>query len=236
MWSIIVILTLVFIGLAFLITERNAKFLLSGYNTMSEENRRQFDLPGYLKRFKKFQLFLGVSFGTIGIPLTFISEEAAIVFLIAYPLLGYLWFTFSTRNLMTGKASTINSIRVIVLIIVGIGVAFLLTSGFREDKLVFTNEGVVIGGMYGETIATNEIASIEIVDELPPIKLRTNGMAMGSVRKGWFETTSGEKVKLIINSDRSPYILISKTSGEKIYYVSKDEDAELIDKAKHFSR
>ena len=37
-----------FILIAFLVHEGNARFLLSGYNTMSEEDRAAFDLNGFL--------------------------------------------------------------------------------------------------------------------------------------------------------------------------------------------
>ena len=38
----------VFIAVAYGINEKNAKLLLAGYNTMSEQERKNFDLKSYL--------------------------------------------------------------------------------------------------------------------------------------------------------------------------------------------
>jgi len=44
----------VFWVIAHFLTKENAKYLLSGYNTMSEEERKKFDIEQYLILFKKF--------------------------------------------------------------------------------------------------------------------------------------------------------------------------------------
>ena len=55
----IVIFTALFLSITYLfigygITKRNAKYLLAGYNTMSQEKRESFDIDNYLKFFKRF--------------------------------------------------------------------------------------------------------------------------------------------------------------------------------------
>ncbi|WP_041252056.1 DUF3784 domain-containing protein [Flavobacterium indicum] len=62
----ITFLSLIFLGLAFLVTENNAKYLLSGYNTMSEEERQKFDIKSYIAYIKNFHIFLGISIFIIG--------------------------------------------------------------------------------------------------------------------------------------------------------------------------
>lgn len=51
-----ILLAFIFIGIGFLISEKNAKYLLSGYNTMSEEDKKNFNLTEYLKFFRKFHI------------------------------------------------------------------------------------------------------------------------------------------------------------------------------------
>ena len=48
----------IFVIIAYTINEKNAKYLLSGYNTMSKEKQERFDLKNYLIFFKKFFLNL----------------------------------------------------------------------------------------------------------------------------------------------------------------------------------
>ncbi|MDA8686266.1 DUF3784 domain-containing protein [Robiginitalea sp.] len=45
---------LLYAFLAWLVNENNAKYLLSGYNTMSAAEQAKFDITGYLKFFKPF--------------------------------------------------------------------------------------------------------------------------------------------------------------------------------------
>ena len=56
----IIFVNIIFIVIAFGINKKNAKYLLAGYNTMSNEQRAKFDIEGFLIFFKKY--FLLVSF------------------------------------------------------------------------------------------------------------------------------------------------------------------------------
>ena len=56
---LISILSLIFIGIGTLITEKNAAYLLSGYNTMSKEKQEQVDLKELLRFSKKLPLSTG---------------------------------------------------------------------------------------------------------------------------------------------------------------------------------
>ncbi|MDG2396026.1 MAG: DUF3784 domain-containing protein [Flavobacteriaceae bacterium] len=68
-WIVLIVdITLLFT--AFLVNKNNAKYLLAGYNTMPEEERKKFDLENFLIFWKKF--FVG---------LTFVST---LIFLISY--------------------------------------------------------------------------------------------------------------------------------------------------------
>ena len=51
---------MIFVIIAYTINEKNAKYLLSGYNTMSKEDQKKFDLKNYLIFFKKFFLNLSL--------------------------------------------------------------------------------------------------------------------------------------------------------------------------------
>ena len=50
----VVFVSVLFRVIAHFLTKENAKYLLSGYNTMSEEERKKFDIEQYLILFKKF--------------------------------------------------------------------------------------------------------------------------------------------------------------------------------------
>lgn len=50
----VVFVSILFWTIAHFLNKENAKYLLSGYNTMSEEERKKFDIEQYLILFKKF--------------------------------------------------------------------------------------------------------------------------------------------------------------------------------------
>src|SRR5436305_1105861 len=48
------ILSVIFASLGFLVTKNNARYILSGYNMMPEQQRSLVDIDGYLRFFKQF--------------------------------------------------------------------------------------------------------------------------------------------------------------------------------------
>ena len=82
--------------------------------------------------------------------------------------------------------------------------------GKTETKVHITDNGLDIGGMYGETIALTEIDTAYMcnLNELPKIEMRTNGYADGSVLKGYFRLTDWGKCKLFVHDAKAPVIVI----------------------------
>ncbi|MCF0056616.1 DUF3784 domain-containing protein [Dyadobacter sp. CY356] len=87
-----ILLSVVFISMGFLVTKDNARYILSGYNTMSEQQRSLVDIDGYLRFFKRFHLFLGISVFALVIGLGLFNANFAAVILGTYPLLAYCYF------------------------------------------------------------------------------------------------------------------------------------------------
>lgn len=215
---------LLFIAMAFLITENNSKYLLSGYNTLSESERTKVDIKSYIPYFKKFHLFLGVSFIAIGLLLHFaIGESASGIFIGVYPILAYIYFMRESNKYWKGSSSQWNKIGLYVLVATLILVVGLLAMGFRENKVIISTNNIEFQGSYGEILNASEIQSVALVDHLPKITSKTNGFAMGSIKKGYFKTNKGENVKLILNTESKAYLLVTKKNGDKIYFSAKEK-------------
>ena len=226
---VIIGMSLLFVAIGFMVTEDNAKHLLSGYNTMSEEDKKKVDIKTYIPYFRKFHIFLGITFLILGTSLTyFVSENAGGIFLGVYPILAYIYFVATSSKYSKGLNSKSNKIGVFILAGTLIFVIGILGYGFKENKLTLDAQSIEFRGSYGEVLNQNEIASIELVNQIPHITSKTNGFALGSINKGYFKTENGEIVKLILNSDHKPYILFIKSDGKKIYYSAKEESNEEI--------
>jgi len=226
---VIIGMGLFFLAIGFIVTENNAKYLLSGYNTMSEEDRKKIDIRSYIPYFRKFHVIFGISFLIIGLVLFYvIGEVAAGIFLGVYPIVAYLYFIWKSSAHINGVSVKWTWLGISVLSIVLIMVVTLFTYGFKASELTFTVEGIEFTGMYGERISPNEIKSIELVDQFPDVTFKINGFAMGEIKKGYFKTSSGGIIKLLLNVQKNPYILVIKTNGEKIYFASEKESNEAI--------
>ena len=56
---VLLLTSLSYIGIAFLVNEKNAEYLLSGYSLMNEQEKEKFDLKSYLIFFKKYWINIG---------------------------------------------------------------------------------------------------------------------------------------------------------------------------------
>ncbi|MCM4150401.1 DUF3784 domain-containing protein [Arenibacter sp. N53] len=215
---------LLFIAMAFLVTKNNAKYLLSGYNSMNEVEREKVDLRSYIPYFKKFHLFLGSSFILLGLLLHFvIGETASGIFMGVYPILAYVYFMWGSSKYWQGSSNKWNKIGIYVLVSTLILVVGLFAMGFKENHIIISSNSIQFQGSYGESLGPSEIKSVSLVNELPKITSKSNGFAIGNIRKGYFNTSAGEKVKLILNSDSKAYLLITKATGDKIYFSAKEK-------------
>lgn|SRR5690606_6829201 len=223
--------SLLFVIIGFIVTEGNAQYLLAGYNTMREEDRKKLDISALISFFRRFHLFLGISLLLLGTATSYlISEEAGGIFLALYPILAYLYFIVIARKYSRGVRKVGNSISIIILAVTLLAVAGLLGYGLQENALIIEPSAVIIKGNYGETLTAADIAGIALVDQPPKISYKTNGFALGSARKGYFRTSDQEVVKLILNANQEPVILFTKTDGKKIYYSAKRaSNEEIID-------
>ena len=221
-------MSLLFVAIGFIVTENNAKYLLSGYNTMSEEERKKVDIKSYIPYFRKFHIILGISFFVLGFGINLINKNAAGIFLAVYPILAYIYCAIISSKFSGGLKTKSNKIGIFVLAGALIFVIGLIAYGFKENKILFDSQKIELQGTYGEILLTDQIKSIEIENELPNITLKTNGFALGEIRKGYFKTENGEIVKLILNSTQKPYILFTKSDGKKIFYSAKEKPNEEI--------
>lgn len=233
--TFIILFSLVFIGISFIVTEKNAQYLLSGYNTMSKEEKANVDFPALVKFFKKFHLILGISMVVIcSIIYQFIDKDWSYLLLAIFPIVAYIFLISQTQKFDHNPKSKKKSIWGIILMLATLlFVGYLFFDGNLENKIIIENNELKITESYGETIPFSEIQSIHLVDEIPPITIKTNGFALSEVKKGYFKTETGEKVKLILNAMHSPYILITKKDGKKIYFsTKKGSNTELFESIK----
>ncbi len=91
-YVVIVISTMLF-AIAFVVTEKNAKHLLAGYNTMSAEEQQMVDIKGLVYYFKRFFILLAVSLLIISLLLIDnFNKNTVAIFICVYPVVMVICF------------------------------------------------------------------------------------------------------------------------------------------------
>ena len=226
------LLSFVFSSLAFIVTKSNARYILSGYNTMSDVQRAAVDIDGYLKFHKQFHLFLGISVFVCVMSYEIIDKNLAGIFLGMYPLLAYVYFLIKSRKYFSGvesqKIGTTAGVSILVLTIGGVGYLFL--NGLKNSEILMKEDSLEITGMYGEKISRDQILGVRLISDLPEITMRSNGLSAGDFRKGYFRTKDRKTVKLIINKKQKPVIVLNTREGEIYFSTTSQSSEDLIGK------
>ena len=90
---------LILIAVALGINKNNAKYLLSGYNTMSKKEKDKFDLVNYLVIFKKLFLILAATSTVVFIFLiNLLNSKIAVIFYSSYIIIMLIWMVFKGNN------------------------------------------------------------------------------------------------------------------------------------------
>ncbi|WP_221394692.1 DUF3784 domain-containing protein [Dyadobacter sp. NIV53] len=232
------ILSLVFGSVGFIVTKNNAKYILSGYNTMSEQQRSKMDIDGYLSFFKYFHILLSVSLFVGTVLISFLNNNWASAFMLMYPLIAYLYliikgnsfYKYSDNRKLTSYFGC--GILIIVIIIVG----FTQLSSYKSNGLTFDDKVLEINGMYGMQIEKQNIFKLRLVDELPAISYKSNGFAAGDYAKGSFKAKNGKTIHLFVNKKLSQSLLLSTTDGDIYYNTDETNMNELYKKVEKWLR
>ena len=221
--SPVLVLALVIGGVPFIITQKNARYLLSGYNTMSEKERAQVDIQGLLRFMRKRFFLLALSMVVLGILIRyFFGIAPATIFIPLYLLAGVVIFSFQSRRYYSGSTNKQSRWTALVLAVPFLIIACVLYFGLGEDRIVIESDMLRVEGLYSEDISFDEITGVDLVDRLPPISYRSNGISLGEVHKGFYKTKSGDEVKLLINCTSDTLLRITRRSGVPIYYSDGD--------------
>lgn len=241
---LILFLSALFVALGYIITPSNASTLLNGYNNLSEDERKYFDLNGFITYNRRFHLFLGLSLLVIELMLIYLDYgDVAGLMLGIYPILAYSYFLIQNKKFYLRDGSemaenvTKRSLKTLKISawIMGITLLFVLSLswyGYKEDTLTLRNssnfQGIYINGMYSEKIRFEDLASVKLVDTLPRTTLKENGFALANIKKGYFRAKGEGRVKLIIHDKTPPFLYLEKKNGKRIYYKAREKNSQAL--------
>ena len=93
----VIFVAVLYLAIGLLINKNNARYLLAGYNTMSEEKRKKFPIDSYLVFFKKFfnRMSIFTLLSALFFYLIFIEQTAVTIWAI-FQIIPYVYFVFQS--------------------------------------------------------------------------------------------------------------------------------------------
>lgn len=104
-----------------------------------------------------------------------------------------------------------------VLIIVAVAILI----GLRPPSIAMNNDGLKIGGLYGKTYEWNAIENAQLLTKMPAIGMRTNGMDLGSTKRGYFNMGNYGRSTLYVTTSHETVIVFKH--GDRHIFVSFDD-------------
>ena len=224
MWGLFivqVIVILLFLLLGWAIRKKEGYWLISGFATRPKEEQEQLISNRYPQ--KVGGLLIITAFGMfILLPLMFTSfkyaTEVQFGFMAIFLMAGIIYLT-KYEVPKKRQRSYIISISLFILVVGGISVISYFS--YQGYELVTKKDSFEITGMYGDEWPYEEITSIELMDNLPEVTVRTNGVGLPTLSKGHFKVTGYGSSLLFIQKGSSPYIYI-ELKDKKIFINDKD--------------
>lgn len=109
----------------------------------------------------------------------------------------------------------------------------VLARASKSSQIEVKESVLHISGMYGRDIPMDDIVTMEVLDEMPVMAMRTNGSSFKNKNKGHFLTQNDEKCLLFVTYNGGPYIEL-RTADDLIYLnrETPEETTKLIDELK----
>jgi len=230
------IFVIIFIGLLFvligrIVTQKNAKYLLSGYNTMSQNEKLDIEIKSYVTFFKLFHYKIGILIIICGILSYFVYPPLGALMMIVIIFSGYSFFIWRAQQFQSKNSNyQIFSNKLVILFLMGVQISFMVLfyKGLKDVSVMYDATKITILGMPKCTIFLENIAEVKLIDTLPSLLHKTKGFAVGSIFKGIFIVKKYGKVNLQITDMSAPFLYLSTKDKDKFIISFKRQNENEI--------
>jgi len=232
MGIIVIIISIVFIGIGFLV--KSSPNLISGYSTMSAEEKQNVDIIGLSTVLRNGFILIALANLVVYFTLYFLNfqfiADSSLIFTIFG---GIIILILKSNKYDTNKNSRRkNNFVVIFLSITAIGISALFYYGTATSEIIFKDNEFEITKMYGIERNYSDIYNIELLDTMPDIIMKTNGFNLGDITKGEFNLRKYGYCSLFLETQTVPVIMLELKDGKHIFinYSSAEKTRTVYDK------
>ena len=102
------------------------------------------------------------------------------------------------------------------------GLTLIIVFSLRPNRITVTRDSLMISGNYGYSVKSEDIQSVELLDKLPGITLKRNGIGWLNIKTGHFTVKGIGKCRLYVNKKYPPFVHVVTTGGEHVIFNTKD--------------
>lgn len=218
-----IILIGIFGLLGWVIRYKKMYSLISGFDSRPEEEKKQLIANGFPQKIGSL-LLTTAGILLLLLPLNFTSYtfrfEIQLGFMLIYLMGGLIYLTkYEVKN----KRKRSYLIHTALFIIVIGSITALSVTSYQGYELRVKENSFEVTGMYGDEWNIKNIKRIELMDEMPEVTMRTNGIGLPTLSKGHFKVKGYGSSLLFIQKSSSPYIYI-ELPNKKIFINDKQTD------------
>lgn len=222
-----------FLILGFGIHIKKWHFLISGYNTMSKEKKKNVDveklgkLMGLYMYSNGLLMILAGILGELGVDHVITIWVAFMFLSTAYLLIKaqrYDGNMVDKKGKWTGKGKREMKLVYAILVVSALFVLLVFQLTSKPIQVDTGANGFEISGIYGSAYSWSSVEEVALLEKLPIIEKRTNGSEWGSMLKGNFRTSEYGTIKLFVDTEKAPYVFV-RMDGQIVIFNLKDPES-----------
>ncbi|MBY0123018.1 DUF3784 domain-containing protein [Bacillus sp. S/N-304-OC-R1] len=224
MWGLIstqIIISVLFLIVGWAVRYKKAYYLISGFSSRSKMEQQHIIANGLPQKTGSL-LITTACVMLILLPLHFTSflynMEIQFGSMLVILLGGFIYLS---KYEIPSKRKRSFTISISLFIIVLGSITALSVFSYQGYEMTVLDDRFEITGMYGNEWSTKDIKQIELIDEMPKIITKTNGVGLPTLAKGYFKLNDFGICLLFIHNNSSPYIYI-ELQNEKIFINDSD--------------
>lgn len=209
-------------GLTYLIVKKKDPTLISGFSHRPKEEQEFLKTSGYIDAVGKMLLSAFIIYVVTYVLWIFsvpYSLEAGFSLLIIALLGGTVWLQ---RFEVPHKRKRMYWITGTLAFVVVSSISVLIYVGLLENEVTVHEDTLEVSGMYGVEWKVSDIESVELLDELPDVKVKSNGFAAAGHLKGRF---------MLENPYGGGLLFIRANAGPPYLYVATDDDYLILNRS-----
>lgn len=129
------------------------------------------------------------------------------------------------------KISLLNIIiACVILTMTGVFIIIMFAGTNNENEFILNDTDLVVKGQFGENYPLSALVSVELIDEMPAILSKKNGVGLSSkhIYKGLFSMDILGDSMLYIHSAEKPFILLHTDTKPVLINLKDPDDTRIL--------